>query len=738
TFAGAIIGAGGGINKLGASTLTLSGNSYSGTTTVSAGTLNLTGSLASAITVNSGASISGNGDGTTTGVTTDLLTMNGGSFIKLAGGATTTSLTANGVNFAGATNLLFSTPLVNGNTYDVVSYGAGPLTDLSNLNGSAYRGGFTDTGTKITMTANFGTRTWNAIANTGYWEIDTDPNFDEGDQKFFNGDSVIFGDIASDATITLIGRLAPASVVVSNNNASTYTFSGTTGTHDITGNSSLTKSGAGTLTINSAHTYSGGTTIDGGTIKLETGATPGTGAITINNTGKLSINDQGVLNSAAAVTVNAGGTFEILGTAAGQDFSGTVILNGGKLLNNDWAFSYKPIVLNAGDQTVEVIGNTFHLFGGNGKFTGTGNLIKEGAGTLATWSSAGTSDFTGTTTVNAGTLSLVAGAGGFSATSAVTIAAGATVDIKTNERLNDAASVTANGNFKLSGAVTETIASLNGASTGQVFNGTTSTAATLVVGANNATGSFAGTIVNGTGAMALTKIGTGTQTLSGTNTYTGTTTVTAGTLSLATASLADTSTVSISTGATLDLPHGTTDNIVALVINGTPKADGLYKAVGAAGLGTELAELTGTGKLLVTPANTFATWMGGFSFAAFPGANLTANGDTDGDGIKNLLEQVFGTAPNAATTGLTQVGGTASSLTFKHPLNASLASDVTYSYQWSSNLAEWRSSGQANTGGTTATIVAGAPVAGEVTVTTTISAGPAIKVFVRVVANQAP
>ena len=69
-------------------------------------------------------------------------------------------------------------------------------------------------------------------------------------------------------------------------------------------------------------------------------------------------------------------------------------------------------------------------------------------------------------------------------------------------------------------------------------------------------------------------------------------------------------------------------------------------------------------------------------------------------------------------------------------MNASLAADVTYSYQWSSNLAEWKSSGEPNTGGTTANISASAPVAGEVTVTTTISGTPATKVFVRIIANQ--
>jgi len=136
------------------------------------------------------------------------------------------------------------------------------------------------------------------------------------------------------------------------------------------------------------------------------------------------------------------------------------------------------------------------------------------------------------------------------------------------------------------------------------------------------------------------------------------------------------------------------------------------------------------------PPTTFASWISGYAFA--PGADTTATGDADGDGVSNLVENVLGTAPNAPTSGLTQIGGTGTSVTFKHTLNAALASDVTYTYQWSTDLNEWKSSGQPNTGGTTTTITAGAPVSGEVTVTASVTAGTASKLFVRLVATQTP
>src|SRR5205814_6920549 len=67
-----------------------------------------------------------------------------------------------------------------------------------------------------------------------------------------------------------------------------------------------------------------------------------------------------------------------------------------------------------------------------------------------------------------------------------------------------------------------------------VSNGSGSTSvgavAVLTVGDNNASGNFGGSIQNGNGGLSISKIGTGTQTLSGSNSYTGVTTIAGGTL----------------------------------------------------------------------------------------------------------------------------------------------------------------------------------------------------------------
>jgi hypothetical protein len=134
------------------------------------------------------------------------------------------------------------------------------------------------------------------------------------------------------------------------------------------------------------------------------------------------------------------------------------------------------------------------------------------------------------------------------------------------------------------------------------------------------------------------------------------------------------------------------------------------------------------------PAADFDAWMGGFTFA--PGADLTPAGDADNDGISNLVENVFGTAPNAPSTGLTQIASSSGTLSFQHPLNPDLASDVGYTYEWSADLVEWEASDQANTGGVIVNISPAAPVSDVVTVSSSVTGGASSRVFVRLVANQ--
>jgi autotransporter-associated beta strand protein len=95
------------------------------------------------------------------------------------------------------------------------------------------------------------------------------------------------------------------------------------------------------------------------------------------------------------------------------------------------------------------------------------------------------------------------------------------------------------------------------------------------------------------GAGGLTKAGTGNLTLSGANTYASNTAVNAGTLILQQPSLSSNSTVSVASGAILQLNVIGTNQVAALVLNGVSQANGVY------GSSTPGGYLAGTGYLRV-------------------------------------------------------------------------------------------------------------------------------------------
>ncbi len=130
--------------------------------------------------------------------------------------------------------------------------------------------------------------------------------------------------------------------------------------------------------------------------------------------------------------------------------------------------------------------------------SGSGGLTKVGTGMLTL---SGASTYSGATAVNAGTLQAGA-ANAFSASSAFTVAGGATLDLASFD---------------------QTIGSLAGG--GSVTLGS----ATLTTGTDNTSTTFSGTM---SGIGGLTKVGAGTLTLSGANIYFGGTTINAGTLAV--------------------------------------------------------------------------------------------------------------------------------------------------------------------------------------------------------------
>jgi autotransporter-associated beta strand protein len=152
-----------------------------------------------------------------------------------------------------------------------------------------------------------------------------------------------------------------------------------------------------------------------------------------------------------------------------------------------------------------------------------------------------------------------------------------------------AGDVIINGSFNLN-SFSEAINGLSGTGTVDSVSGTPS----LTVGDGNATGDFGGTLKNTSGTLALTKIGSGVQTLSGTNTYSGATTISNGTLKLAgIGSISNSPLITVAAGSAFDV---STASGSAVVSGQTLKGEGtvIGPAIVAAGGTLEPGGTSGT------------------------------------------------------------------------------------------------------------------------------------------------
>ncbi len=322
---------------------------------------------------------------------------------------------------------------------------------------------------------------------------------------------------------------------------------------DINGSGTLNKLDSGTLVLNGANTYSGGTQLDGGKIVV--------GSDTALGSGTLIANAGTQLDSNAAVT---------LGNAA--------TLNG----------------------NLTVVGSNALTL--NGVIGGTGGLIKNGAANLTL---GGNNAFLGPVALNAGGLILASNSA--LGSGALNAAGGTTLDASSGVSLNNAVNLA--GNLRIGGTADLTLAgTVNGAGSltkngaanltlsgnNNFLGGINLSAGTLIAGSNSALGlgnltvagasaldsnsalslgnnvvlnanlsnagsnnlTLAGAV---SGAGGLIKNGASNLTLNGINTFSGGTTLNAGTLTLGTGA-------SLGSGALIVAGASTLDNSSPLVL----------------------------------------------------------------------------------------------------------------------------------------------------------------------------
>jgi autotransporter-associated beta strand protein len=458
-------------------------------------------------------------------VGSDLTITNSGTISGGLGGDGVTR--ANAITFTGGSNV-FELQAGSSITGNVVGTGsdtfrlggaANSTFDASTIGAAAQYQGFSTfvkTGSSTWTLAGTTTEVTPWTINQGTLAVSADSNLGANTGGLtFNGGTLQFGasfDLANTRAITL------------NAGGGTFDTNGFNSTvfQAIGGSGSLTKTGAGTLTLSGVNTHTGGTTVDAGTLRA------GVAGAFVDNT---------------AYAVN-GGTLDLNGfnltMSSLSGTGGTVSLGAAALaINQATDTSYAGALTGSGSLTKTGIG-TLTLSGLN---TYTGATAVD-AGTLAVSDSIASSSITnnsalifeGTSTAGSATITTNSGGSSFIADSA---SGGTARFILSGTGLLDISGLTAGGT---------TAGSIEGA--GSVFLGSKN----LAVGGNNLSTTFSGVIQNGGlfggAGGSLTKTGAGTLTLSGVNTYTGGTTVNGGTLAV-NGDITTSSGVTVNAGGTL-------------------------------------------------------------------------------------------------------------------------------------------------------------------------------------------
>ncbi|ELP4519961.1 autotransporter-associated beta strand repeat-containing protein [Salmonella enterica] len=502
--------------KQGAGTLILNAeNTYTGGTTISGGTL-----------VATNVDALGSGDVTddatlelNTGGTFDNAISGSGQVVKSGDDV----LTLSGANSYSGGTLISDGTLVASN---VEALGTGDVTDNAVL--ELNTGGDFD----------------NAISGSGQVVKSGDETLTlSGTNSYTDGTLISGGTLVA----TNVEALGTGDVT---NNATLELNTGGDFTNNISGSGQVVKSGDDTLTFSGANSYTGGTTISGGTLVATNVEALGSGDVTDN----------------AVLELNTGGDFDNAISGSGQveksgddvlTLSGANSYSGGTLISDGTLVATNVEALGSGDVTNNAVlelntGGTF-----DNAISGSGQVVKSGDETLTL---SGSNTYTGGTTINDGTLI---------ATSVDALGSGdvtdnAVLELNTGGDFDNA--ISGSGQVVKSGDETLTLSGTNSYTDGTLISGGTLVATNLeALGTgdvtNNATlelntgGDFTNNI---SGSGQVVKSGDETLTLSGANSYTGGTTISGGTLvasnveALGSGDVTDNATLEMNTGGDFD------------------------------------------------------------------------------------------------------------------------------------------------------------------------------------------
>jgi autotransporter-associated beta strand protein len=330
----------------------------------------------------------------------------------------------------------------------------------------------------------------------------------------------------------------------------------------------IVKTGTGTTTLSGLNTYTGGTDILQGALRINALTALGSGPVSVASGAFLDFNVASSATWNAAIT----GAGRLRKSGAGDLTLVSNTLTGGLDIQSGRVIVSTPTATGGPVTTALGAGLVFNIAAGPNvassvSISGAGQVIKEGAGDLVITN---TNTYTGGTFINAGRLGLNVGDGLGSGT--VNIGANGVLGlggVTFNNFIAGAGSIlkTGSGEAIVSNASTFTggavvqdgsirITQGAGLGTGQV-----SLASGTFLTLDHASGQTTANVISGAGQVR--KAGVGVTTLTGASTYTGGTAVNAGRLHVASGATAGTGGVTVASGAQFSFEAGTLANAIS-------------------------------------------------------------------------------------------------------------------------------------------------------------------------------